>query len=450
MSEFNTIKIVQVPQASGSSVGAVVKVKGSHSSTTVKTENKGNNSGYIKWGANDNYPQDVIKKVKKNGAAGSGLRLLQRAHYGNGLAIYKTSRDQETKKRKVDYYDFDEFPAINSFMRNNRIAIFTQGIIKDLEWFGIAFPEFVLSNDFKEIVSAKRQQASWCRYAMPDDDGNVRKLYISSLFGTKTNIDVDKNEYVSYTTLLSPYMTSDEVLKYCKDNKIHKFVIPIFFPLLDESYYPIPEWHAIITSGWLEVANSVPKFKLGIFNNQVSIKYQIEIDEEHFKKLYEGEWIKFPIDKKLQIRDDLIKALTDNLGGTDNGGKSINSIMYTDSRGQQISTIRITAIDDKLKDGSYLPEAEAANSEVLFALGTDPSLIGAGIPGGKMGSGSGSDKRIAFNLLQSFMKSNRDVTIEIFNFISTYNKWEPGLKFGFENVVLETLDKNPTGVTKAI
>lgn len=67
-----------------------------------------------------------------------------------------------------------------------------------------------------------------------------------------------------------------------------------------------------------------------------------------------------------------------------------------------------------------------------------------------MGSGSGSDKRIAFNLLQSFMKSNRDVTIEIFNFISTYNKWEPGLKFGFENVVLETLDKNPTGQTKAI
>jgi len=115
-----------------------------------------------------------------------------------------------------------------------------------------------------------------------------------------------------------------------------------------------------------------------------------------------------------------------------------------------VSAVKVTAIDDKLKDGSYLPEAEAANSEVLFALGTDPSLIGAGIPGGKMGSGSGSDKRIAFNLLQSFMKSNRDVTISIIEFIAYYNKWESDLKYGFENVVLETLDKNPTGQTKAV
>ncbi len=447
---FNTIKIIEIPQASGSSVGAVVKVRSSESSTTVKSEIKDSNSGYIKWGANDNYPQDVINKVKKNGAAGSGLRLLQRAHYGNGLAIYKTSRDKDTNKRTVQYYDFDEFPAIDSFMKNNRIAVFTQGIVKDLEWFGIAFPEFVLSNDFTEIVAVKRLQASWCRYAMPNSSGIVDKLYLSSLFGSKTNIDVEKNEYVSSTTLLSPYMTSEEVFQYCKENKIHKFVIPIFFPFLDESYYPIPEWHAIITSGWLEVANSVPKFKLGIFNNQVSIKYQIEIDEEYFKKIYEKDWNTYTIEKKLEIRDALISSISDNLSGTSNGGKSISSIMYTDSRGQQVSAIRITAIDDKLKDGSYLPEAEAANSEVLFALGTDPSLIGAGIPGGKMGSGSGSDKRIAFNLLQSFMKSNRDVTIEIFNFTSQYNKWEAGLKFGFENVVLETLDKNPTGTTKAI
>jgi len=445
---FHSISVVQVPQVSGN-VGAVVKIKKSESATAVKAEVK-NTSGYIKWGANDNYPQEVIKKVKKNGAAGSGLRLLQRAHYGNGIVCYKTKRNTETNKREVIYYDFDEFPLINDFFKRSKVKFFTQEIIKDLEWFGIAFPEYILSNDFSKIVSVKRQNAAWCRYAEPNKSGNIDTLYISSLFGTKGNVSVEDNEYVSSTHLLSPYMTMDEVLEYCKAHKIHKFVIPVFFPLLDESFYPIPEWHAIVTSGWLEVANSVPKFKLGIFNNQVSIKYLIEIDEEYFKKIYEADWSTYPIEKKLSIRNDLIQTITDNLGGADNGGKSISSIMYTDSRGQQVSAVKVTAIDDKLKDGSYLPEAEAANSEVLFALGTDPSLIGAGIPGGKMGSGSGSDKRIAFNLLQSFMKSNRDVTISIIEFIAYYNKWESDLKYGFENVVLETLDKNPTGQTKAV
>lgn len=448
MDRFNSVQFIEIPQATGN-VGAVVKITPSQSNTTVKSEVK-NSSGYIKWGANDNYPQDVISKVKKNGAAGSGLRLLQRAHYGNGLVCYKTSRNEQSNKREVAYYDFEEFPAIEEFFRKNKMKFFTQEIIKDLEWFGISFPEFVLSADYSKVVSVKRQQASWCRYAEPNSNGIIDKLYISSQFGHSSSVSVDKNDYVSSTKLLSPYMSSEEILEYCKKHKITKFVIPIFFPLLDESFYPIPEWHAIITSGWLEVANSVPKFKLGIFNNQVSIKYLIEIDEEYFKKIYDKDWVSYSIEKKLEIRNDLIKAITDNLSGPDNGGKSISSIMYQDTKGQQVSAVKITPIDDKLKDGSYLPEAEAANSEVLFALGTDPSLIGAGIPGGKMGSGSGSDKRVAFNLLQSFMKSNRDVTISIVEFIADYNNWEPGLKYGFENVVLETLDKNPTGTSKAV
>ena len=56
----------------------------------------------------------------------------------------------------------------------------------------------------------------------------------------------------------------------------------------------------------------------------------------------------------------------------------------------------------------------------MFALGVDPSLIGAGIPGGKLGAGSGSDKREAFTILSALKKHDRETTIEIFEFIQQY------------------------------
>ena len=67
------------------------------------------------------------------------------------------------------------------------------------------------------------------------------------------------------------------------------------------------------------------------------------------------------------------------------------------------------------------------------------------IPGGKLGAGSGSDKREAFTILSALKKHDRETTIEIFEFIQQYNNWDPSIKFGFENTILTTLDANPTG-----
>jgi hypothetical protein len=53
--------------------------------------------------------------------------------------------------------------------------------------------------------------------------------------------------------------------------------------------------------------------------------------------------------------------------------------------GQTITEKEVSAPLMTFKDGSYLPEAEAANSEVLLGSWVDPS-IGAGIPGGKLRS----------------------------------------------------------------
>ena len=124
-------------------------------------------------------------------------------------------------------------------------------------------------------------------------------------------------------------------------------------------------------------------------------------------------------------------------------------MIYKDDNGNPLPGLKITAVDNKLKDGAYLQDTSAGNQEILTAIGVDPSLIGAGIPGGKLGAGSGSDKREAWFILSALMKTNRDTTLEPFEFIQEYNGWDQQLIGGFEDTVLITLDKNPTGTQKA-
>ncbi|EJG02286.1 hypothetical protein [Flavobacterium sp. F52] len=412
--------------------------------TAVKVDVKDKQGVIASWGKNNDYPQQVLKEVKKNGALSSGLRFLRKAHYGNGLVLFK-NEVSENGKKEPKIVPASELTDINAFFRKSQMNRFWKETIADLEWFSIAFPEYILSNNFQTINRVKRQKTAWCRFEMMNEEnGLVEHVYISEKFGKGSSVDVE-SEFVEKIPLIDSYWSADEVREYCKANKITKFIRPVFYPLIDEAYYPESEWHAVLKSGWLDVANSVPALKKALFTNQMTIKNLIEIDEQYYVNVYAEEWVKMTVDQRKKIRTELVDSINAGLVGNEKAGKSIQSMMYTNGQGQQVSAIKITVIDDKLKDGSYLPEAEAANSEGLFSLGVDPTLIGAGIPGGKLGAGSGSDKREAFTILSALYKTNRETTLEIFEFIQEYNKWNETITAGFENTILTTLDKNPTG-----
>lgn len=451
MKQFGEISFVEIQgKTNGKQNGVLVKtVNGNTESHTLAKPNSKEGKKYIEWGDSDKFPATISKAVRKNGSASSAMRVKERAHYGNGLTLFTTSKSDAGKK-VINYVSIDEEPNIEAFFKKIKYKFFLQETIKDLEWFNVAFPEFVLSVDRKSIASVRRLKTAWCRYAAPNAEGFVDKIYISSKFGVASNTDVEDTTIVSEIPLLNPYLTREEIIDYCVKNNIDRFTIPFGYPVSDESFYPEADWHSILNSGWLEVANSVPEYKLNIFKNQVSIKYIIEIDERYFEKIYYQEWEKYDLEKKLSIRKTLIEAITNELSGNTNSGKSISSIMFEDQKNQQISAVKITPIDDKFKDGSYLPEAEAANSEVLFAMGVDPSVIGAGIPGGKLGAGSGSDKRVAFTIMQALKTPDRDVSLAPLEFVQDFNQWNPKIKFAYENTEITTLDKNPTSTQNGI
>jgi len=420
--------------------------KGEDTVTTLQVDTKDKVGTIASWGTANDYPQDILKRVKLNGAATSALRLLRKAHYGNGLVLM-THGVTADGKHEHKIVPLESQPAIKDFFNKSQMNCFWKETITDLEYFSIAFPEYILSNDYTTINRVKRQKAAWCRFeVMNEKSGLIENVYISEKFG-KTSVSTD-SIYCATVPVIDSYWSAEEVKEYCRVNKIHNFVRPVFYPLIDEAYYPEAEWHSITKSGWLDVANSIPEYKNNLFKNQVSIKYLIEIDERYFQQIYLDQWIKFNPEERKAIRKAVIDSINDHLSGNANAGKSIQSMKLVDAKGETISAITITTIDDKFKDGSYLPEAEAANSEILFAIGVDPSLVGAGIPGGKLGAGSGSDKSAAFNILSALFKTNRETTLEIFDFIRDYNGWDATITGAFENTILTTLDKNPTGQEK--
>lgn len=406
----------------------------------VKIEDK-DSSKIAKWGDDNAYPERFMKALSLNGAGGSGVRFMKSTHYGQGLQLY--NRTVEDGKEKKMLLDVNTYPEIKEFMNRIKGKRFSTEKIADLETFYIAFPEFILSKDFNKIVSVRRQPAAKIRYEkINEKTGLIENVYFCHKWTSGTTED---SEYVEKIPVIDSYWHAEQVKEYCKKKKIYKFIMPIFYPLMHETYYPEVDWHAVYRNGWMDVANSIPEYKKSLFENQLNLKYMVYISEEYFLRMYKNEWDDYTAEKKKELRDQLTIAIDDHLSGNKNAGKSIQSVVYKDANDQWVKGIEVTPIDNALKDGSYLPEATAANSEIMFAIGVDPSLLGAGIPGGKMNTGSGSDKREAFSILTSLFKTKREISLEPWNLIRDYNGWPNDIEFDFANTELTTLDVNPTG-----
>ncbi|WP_421811749.1 hypothetical protein [Flagellimonas sp.] len=418
---------------------------GTKEHTTINPEDK--TSGVIaKWGDDNQYPQKFKKALNLNGAGGAALRVLRSTHYGQGFHLYKDSA--VNGKRDKEIVSIKDYNDINTFFRRCRMNRFWTETIADLETYYIAFPEFILTKDFNTIYSVRRLQSAKCRFEkINPKTGLIENVYFCHNWSSYTN---ESSEYVEKIAAIDSYWTADQIKEYCRKKRIYKFVLPIFYPLMNETYYPEVDWHAVYHNGWMNVANSIPEYKKNLFEQQLNVKYMVYISEEYFLRMYPNEWNDYTPEKKKELRDQLTKAIDDHLSGNKNAGKSIQSVVYKDRNDQWVKGIEVVPVEDKLKDGSYLPEASAANSEIMFAMGVDPSIVGAGIPGGKMNTGSGSDKREAFSILTSLFKTKREISLEPWQLLRDYNGWDPELEAEFANTKLTTLDSNPMGVETTI
>lgn len=393
----------------------------------------------VPWGSDNLYPQNFYqKKFLKNGAAVGGINTLKSTIHGNGFSLFMKVRNQ---KGVVELQEqlLEDFPEIQDFFEFNKLDKFFYGKITDQGLFQIAFTEHIVSSNGESIVRVKRHKAAHCRYAVMDASGRIPYVFVNTDWSAANKDFTSAIPYFDHEE-----WTAAEIKEYCKTKNIFNFITSSAYPLVSESYYPQADWHAVDRSGWMDVANSVPELKQALFENQMHFKYMIYISDFYFESFYKDEWDDFDSDKRQQLRQELASSVDDHMSGNDASGRSLISPIF-DDRGNPVKGITVESVDNKLKDGSYLPDASAANSEILFAIGVNPAIIGAGTPGGSNLGGSGSNIREAYTVLSASLAPRRNYVTDDWDFWRAFNGWDRRLIGAFPSVNLTTLDKNPNG-----
>ena len=387
------------------------------------------------WGPNNDLPQDVINLVSKNTVAPKALLFKIKSIYGRGIIPCYVEVDGNGSEKVTIADD----PEINTFFKRNNIRKFMLELITDYVWFANAFPEVILNKSRDKIVEVYSNEATYCRWEKIDPKTRkIQNCYVSANWPWPFDY-----QYVKVPAL-DPYDPVNDI----RNGSAYKYIMNVSMPSPGKSYYQIPAWDGARTSGWLDVANEIPRFKKAMFNKQMSLKYHVEIPYDHWEKKWTAMKNKPTEEEKIKIIVDELKKMDDLLAGAENAGKAFFSHYGVDAVSKkEIPGWKITPIDDVFKDGKWLPDSAAANSEILFAIGVDPSIMGAGMPGGgAYTGGSGSDKRESRKLKQANLYRERNVTLQLLNLISFLNGWDPEVYPKYlDTDTSQTMDQNPTG-----
>lgn len=412
---------------------------------SVETEKKGKVE-IVSWGDDNDAPEKVLSLIKKIGVAGKVVQVATSSHFGTGLALYE--EDEEGSPRKVPY---KKYPKIRDFDKLNNLNLFYSETINDLEIHDLCFTEFILSKDFNSINKVKRQQPAHARFVVMNE--KTRRIEFVALCADWANAT---EKTVQIVPCFSQYDYFEDIKEVCKAKKYHNFIISFHYVKNGEVYYNQPFWHAPLNNGWAELILAVPEVKNIISNQQLNVKYLIHVSQEYFQNAYgrhengNWNWNEFSPKEQKEKQKALKEAIDDHMRGKEASGRSMSAPMFLGPDGQLVKSIDIEVIDDKMKDGAFLPDSYAGNYEIAFAKGVDPCIIGAGVPGGSNLSGSGSDKREAYTILCANMVINRTVSLLIFYLIRDWNNWGDDIDAGFPNVILTTLDKETSGQTEVI
>jgi hypothetical protein len=406
----------------------------------VKTTFNNSTDKIAKWGDDNLFPQTVVTESEGTFIP-TVLDWKARALYSAGPEYGYTIAKENGEEVFVPV----KLPEVEDFFKKTNIKRYFIEACSDFYWFYNVFPEVVLSRDRKKIVALSVQEASYCRWGLQNvRTGLVEKCYINANWH---EMEDENSSLTVVVPVIDPYYDPVTSLRERTDG--FKYIYPISYPTPGKTYYQLAHWNSIRKSGWLDVARSISSFKKHLLKNQLTIKYHIEVADYWWKEKYSN-WEKLSPEQKNKLKGVELEAFNKFLKGEERAGTSLMTGFKFDAHiNREYPGWKIHAVDDKIKSGAYIEDSQEASSHMLYALGVDGTLIG-NAPGKGMGAGSGSDKRVAFNVYISLCAIHEDIVLEPLYFTSDYNGWSETyktelqgnpLKFRLKKNIVTTLDK---------
>lgn len=404
-----------------------------------KDENTSEKVAY--WGDENDFPQKVIEDAELSTELPALLDWKARVLQGRRVLPFIENYDDESGDFKYTFVDDEE---IREFLNQLTTKRYFREAATDFKWFWNVFPELIKSESGDKIVQIVAADASFCRWSKMNNKGKIERCYINANW---PDAKVDDPETIDRKVI--DIYAKDPIGDLKKDRATTNIIYPITYPSPGKVYYQLAPWNGYRTSGWQKIAQSVPKSKAKMTAHLLSAKYILQIPFGYWPAIYK-DWEKLKPEEQLEKKKAKVKEINDKLTGDENAGKTILVEVGFDANGKEIPGWKIEPIKGHEVNKEQLEDSREASEHLMRALGVDPTLVGDG-PGKKMGGGSGSDKRIAFNITVALMQPYRDVILEPLYFIADYNGWlqkYPNLVFRTIEIKLETLDKNHKTATE--
>ena len=396
---------------------------------------------YAEWGDDGLLPTKWRLLFEKNTSAPAAIQKKVEIIYGEGVNYCRIKYDDKGNP----YKDYTRDRRIDLFFRNNRIEDFIVARLKDFFYFGNLWAEHIKGAISNEVVSLRHLDSEFCRFHVRDEkDGLIKNIGHSNFFNQ--NPQPSNNEVTDIP--LAPAFHFDAWYKEFNGKKFATHSA-LFSP--GHTYYQLPPWAGLMRkNGWLEVSNSVPDILMPLHTNQVKLRYLIKVADAYWR-FWHPDWDTYDEkEREMHIknrRDELNNTLFSPNNGSRMAVHSILTTNFVDPVTQKIIPgVEIEAIDDKIKKDEYIPNSQAADSQIAIALGIDPSELGLQPEGGKMGAGSGSDKRTARTNMLTASKIYSDIFFQPLYTTAMCNNWGDDICFEFRYIVPTTLNENKQGL----
>lgn len=388
------------------------------------------------WGSSNLLPQEMAADIEATGVLSAAIDAKARIALGKGPY---PARIIGLNDDGYEQLKFEQDSEIQDWLEMNNAYEYGYKTLRDMFGYGNAFTQILLSQDRTKIWGFKREDPAECRFEkISEASQRIHNVYMSGDWSMYSSPGEGKDpRYATIPLLDRDYPLYDLMSR----TSGHNYMLSLQYALNGRKYYAPSPWYA--AKRWVKIAQGVPEMKEAMFKNQMTIKYLIDIHPE-FWSVYDSRYDTANDDLKKSIVKDLYKKIDEYLVGGNNAYKSLVSTMVTDkATNEVVPGIKVTALDDKIKDGKLLPDSAAANIEILLPLMINSALFGVDMPGGAAyggGAGSGSNIREGYLVQVMLVEFERRQISKIFDIAKRMNGWDKSLVLRYPNQILTTLN----------
>jgi hypothetical protein len=410
-------------------------------SRLVRTYDDTFNGEFIPWGDDNQHPQNTIKEIEESDLLPSVIDFKKKALTSGGIQYgnVKFENGQEI-------YEPRQIPEIDDWLEQTEIENYLEEATLDFYTHANFFPEVIL-NVGRKITGLYCLDAAFCRMAIPEKigkyKGHYRNIYVSA--------DWDYSAYTLNAGMIQAVDPYYKVADQIKNGTGYKYALPLRNQVRGKLHYQTGPVDWLLNSGWLKVAKQIPHWKNEMMSRQLSIKYHIEVNKAYWTSRWE-DWEKFSDQQRASKRQAVYTKFIKYFKGK----QGANNTLFTEfTFDKQIKTewpdFKVTVLETKaFQDNAYIEQSSHSDLHIIRSQSVDHTLIGL-TPGKGFASGSGSDKRVAFNQHVLLTQPDQRKILRPLEYISDINGWHkkygaPGddgqmkIKWWFKNTFIATLD----------